>query len=364
MIHRAFSILLAMSAIATVASGKYSGGSGTAEDPYRIGTAADLITLASGVRDYDKHFIMIADVNVAPGQADGKIFYNAVIAPCYHTESSPYVGGSPFVGVFDGKGHAISGLTIKGTWYAGLFGQLALGATVQNLRVVDANVTGTEGYVGALVGRNAGTVTGCCTTGCVLGGWDAGGVVGENYQDGFTPGTVMDCWSTAFVGGGSYLGGLVGHNDGGCVVGSYSAGAVVGSWFIGGGIGYNHGSVNDCYSLAAVSGKLYVGGLVGENYDTVTQCYSAGPVYASLGHVGGLVGHSAGPVVNCFWDVEASGQIASSGGTGETTARMESSGTFAFADWELIHQTDEGLTGIWSIADGKDYPRLWWESRS
>ncbi len=43
---------------------KYSGGTGTTEDPYQIATAEDLIALGETSEDYDKHFTLTADVTV------------------------------------------------------------------------------------------------------------------------------------------------------------------------------------------------------------------------------------------------------------------------------------------------------------
>jgi len=45
---------------------KYSGGSGTPDDPYQIATAAYLIALGDTPEDYDKHFILTADIDLDP----------------------------------------------------------------------------------------------------------------------------------------------------------------------------------------------------------------------------------------------------------------------------------------------------------
>jgi len=50
----------------STAPAKYSGGSGTAADPYRIATAADLIALGETPEDYNKHFILTADIDLDP----------------------------------------------------------------------------------------------------------------------------------------------------------------------------------------------------------------------------------------------------------------------------------------------------------
>jgi hypothetical protein len=54
-------VLLPIFLFSRPAEAKYSGGSGTAEDPYQIATAADLLLRGDSPEDYDKHFILTAD---------------------------------------------------------------------------------------------------------------------------------------------------------------------------------------------------------------------------------------------------------------------------------------------------------------
>ena len=52
--------------IVSIATAKYSGGSGTADDPYQIATGADLITLGESPLDCYRHFILTTDINMDP----------------------------------------------------------------------------------------------------------------------------------------------------------------------------------------------------------------------------------------------------------------------------------------------------------
>lgn len=73
--------------------------------------------------------------------------------------------------------------------------------------------------------------------------------------------------------------------------------------------------------------------------------------------MGGLVGlHVEGTVIGCFWDMETSGQTRSDGGTGKTTTEMKTTDTFT--GWGGC-----GSEGIWTIDEGNDYPRFWWENK-
>jgi hypothetical protein len=157
-------VALFLLTIVSTATAKYSGGSGTAQDPYRIATAADLIALGETPADYDKDFLLTTDIDLDPELPGRKVFDRAVIAP----DTDPNdrwreFQGAPFTGVFDGGGHTISHLIIKGKGYLGLFGQLGWGyapaGEVKDLGVVDVDITGSGYYVGALVGYNYGTIT-------------------------------------------------------------------------------------------------------------------------------------------------------------------------------------------------------------
>ena len=89
----------------------------------------------------------------------------------------------PFKGTFDGDGHKITGLKITSGSYIGLFGYVGEGATIKNVNLVGANVSGGE-RVGALIGQIIGgaTVSNCTvdSTSVVTGSSsNTGGLIGE-----------------------------------------------------------------------------------------------------------------------------------------------------------------------------------------
>ncbi len=96
----------------------------------------------------------------------------------------------------------------------------------------------------------------------------------------------------------------------------------------------------------------------GHHYGTVTQCYSTGAVSGTGWDVGGLVGSILWPsvVTGSFWDTQTSGQTTSDGGTGKTTAEMQTASTFldaglpAGAGWDFVN--------IWGIGENQTYPYL------
>lgn len=123
----------------------------------------------------------------------------------------------PFLGTFDGKYKAISGLKVTGVESAGLFGYVGNSASgkkgnISNIGINGANVTGLK-YAGALVGCLYGTMERCWSSGSVTTGTfiaeAGGGLVGEA-----TDGSVIsNCYSTATVKA-PLAGGVVGSLDG------------------------------------------------------------------------------------------------------------------------------------------------------
>jgi len=248
---------------------------------------------------------------------------------------------------------AVSGTTAVG----GLVGY-GFHDTVSN-SYATGNVSGAS-TVGGLVGYGLhDTVSNSYATGTVSGSSDLGGLVGANEY-----GTVSNSYATGNVSGtgGGYVGGLVGRNYG-AIGNSYATGSVSGggnSEYVGGLVGWNSGIVDTSYSTGSVSGSNYVGGLVGANIGSIANSYSAGSVGGSA-HAGGLVGFSSygSTVSNSFWDVTTSGQAASGGGFGMTTANMQTQANFTSATavngnvspaWDFL--------GTWVMYNGYSYPLL------
>ena len=73
------------------------------------------------------------------------------------------------------------------------------------------------------------------------------------------------------------------------------------------------------------------------------------------------MGANWGTVTASFWDTRTSGQPTSTGGTGKTTAQMQTAKAFLDAGWDFVGETKNGTADIWWILEGKDYPKLWWE---
>ncbi|MFH1371611.1 MAG: GLUG motif-containing protein [Planctomycetota bacterium] len=291
----------------------YGGGAGTSGDPYRIARTEDLLSLAANVTDYNKCFILTADIDT-----QGRVFTTAIIAA--DTVGGMGFDGTYFTGTFDGNGHKITNFTINGLGnnYIGLFGAISSSGLVKDLGLENCAVSGSN-RVAVLVGGNSGNISNCYSTGAVSGSSLVGGLIGYKEY-----GTISNCYSTGAVSGDGFVGGLVGYNSG--------------------------GNISDCYSIGAVSGTFDVGGLVGINYSSISNCYLTGAVSGD-DEVGGLMGrNTGGSVNNSFWDTQTSGQTTSAGGTGKTTAQMKTLSTFTSSGWDFVD--------MWGIGNGQTYPYL------
>jgi hypothetical protein len=207
-------------------------GSGTAENPYQIWTAAEFAYLSWYNSVLDKHIVLMADIDLAG------------IRVCPIGE---------FTGIFDGNGHVACNIEIyePTNCYVGVFSRLGTGGVIINFGIKDANIVGGN-CVGGLVGKNeGGAVSGCYSTGTINGLSDTGGLIGRSDS-----GTVDNCYSTAAVtvwpynNSVSYGGGLVGYVD--------------------------SGTISKCYSTGFVSpsASTYTGGLIGRGTSTTaTQSF-------------------------------------------------------------------------------------------
>ncbi|MFC1795304.1 hypothetical protein ACFL3Q_17175 [Planctomycetota bacterium] len=178
------SLLIIIFSLSFSAYAKYSGGTGESNDPYQIATAEDLILLGETPEDYDKNFILTADIDLDPNFPGRKVFDRAVIAPDTNDVERGFQGTS-FIGVFDGNSHTISNITIRGGSYLGLFGRLKLKyeASISNLGLEAMDVSGTGDYVGGLVGlADNVSIISSYSTGMVYGGKYVGGL--ENLDQG------------------------------------------------------------------------------------------------------------------------------------------------------------------------------------
>ncbi|ARN57167.1 GLUG motif-containing protein [Sedimentisphaera salicampi] len=337
-------------------------GGGTINNPYQISTPDHLEAVNN---DLSAHYVLTNDIDLS-----GRSYDRSVIAPdTDYTDSAPdtdYTGsdfsGTAFSGSFDGAGYKILNLTVDTTnvteeypRYLGLFGKIDDGE-VHNLGIENADITGggDSRYLGGLCGGNLeGTIENCYATGSVSGYDYLGGLCGGS------DGTITNCYAAGSVSGYDYLGGLCGGSRG-TIENCYAAGSVSGGNYsinLGGLCGGSDGTITNCYATGDVSGYDYLGGLCGGNRGTIENCYAAGSVSGD-DFLGGLCGANIeGTITNCFWDKEASGISTSDGGTGLTTAQMQTLSTFTDSGWDFAGEEANGSEDVWIMPES-DYPKL------
>jgi hypothetical protein len=291
-------LLIGLSAVPCAA--KYGGGLGTAQQPYLIYTAAQMNAIGADANDWDKHFALMADIDLSAYTGDQ---FNLI------GQSS----SKSFSGVFDGRGHTISNFMYQALdVFVGIFSVVGDGGVVRNLGIVEPNVLGNV-RVGALAGSvYGGALESCWVKGGLVRAlaWDAGGLAGD-----ITDGVVADCYCRGvIVDTYSGAGGLAALSDGGVVVDSYVANEVA----VGGGCGAfvgqdANGIYEGCFYDANVAGALTGTG------DGNDPC--------------GLVG--------------------------ESTANLQLSTTFIGAGWDIVTPDNQPLVNAWRMCeDGVDYPHI------
>ncbi len=260
----------------------------------------------------------------------------------------------PYTGRFEGNGYTIDGLRIAptdGRNSIGLFAAIGPGGLVQNFTLSNVSITADpnayyygQQFVGALAGRNAGTIANVHVTGTVSGvptddgepinltGVIAGGLVGQNgiFGEPNMSGTITNSSAAVDVtlgngcagdcyGGTNFAGGLVGFNIAGSTISSSNAsGSVTGGAysFVGGLVGQNDGSVTNSFASATVAststGAFFssaVGGLVGFNTGLISGAHASGnasgvgsPESFLSAIVGGLAGlnNEGGQIVDSY----------------------------------------------------------------
>jgi len=227
-----------------------------------------------------------------------------------------------FKGTFDGNGYTITGLKITSGSYIGLFGYVGEGATIKNVNLVGASVSG-ESRVGALIGR----------------------IVGDA--------TVSNCSvdsASKVVGSGSNTGGLIGE----------AFGTITGTITVNLDHLTNHAAVEntaDAHSRAAgIIAQVTRGAIV-----TISSCKNHGPIKTNNGYAGGIVAAKQGSSKVSFENCSNAGALTGSY-TGSLIAwlvggnwlSMTNSGDARAAIGAVNISGTDGYTFYFTI-DGEEY---------
>ena len=240
----------------------------------------------------------------------------------------------PYMGVFDGQGHAIQGMYLNesGTDYVGFFRSAS--GTIVNLCLDDFYVNG-QSKVGGLCGRNSGTIKECYTYGLAVGESYLGGICGWNCNSGVVEHCINDAWVTGTEST-IEIGGICGVNDA-YLQGCANTASLQGDYNLGGVCGSNNQSITNCYNTGDLEGLIGVGGVCGLNTGSLVCCYSFCNVTGNE-NVGGIAGlqSTKGAVEVCYFNSDLfSGSVF-----GGEDGKMEKSSPMtadAFASGEVAY---------------------------
>ncbi|MDD6311163.1 MAG: hypothetical protein PUB09_04420 [Firmicutes bacterium] len=322
-----------------------------------------------------------------------------------------------FKGIFDGKGHSISGIKVDtNAATVGLFGYLD--GTVKNLNLSGAVFSGNKecGAVcgiltengrisniisnvavsgktktGGICGFNAnGVITNCVNYADVVGTTKVGGVVGENWgkiKKSGNRGTVYSTMSGALTFG---TGGVAGRSvsSSSMILSCYNTGNVVSTTTgTGGVVGYTNGSGAKIYCsyntgdvtvkkdkhIVSSSSDNYSGGVVGVagTYGvSVKRCYNAGEISTKHSTSGGIIGlydndAAPGRDENISGNYYLNSGLRGLGSDGSGVSRDLNDGTTAISSGTLINSAaalgSQYVNDLGGTKGSKGYPVLSWQ---
>ena len=330
---RRITTLLLLSALAgpLMPAMAFSGGTGTAADPFQICTAQDLQEVSSyaGVTGY--YFKVMNDIDLTDYVAE------QAWAPIGDMMSN-----------FDGNNKVISGLVISnGANNAGLFNQMhdpgvirnviirnadiiagnwsgilvgaagnweRSGGLIENCRVYDSFIEGGD-CIGTITGVSENTIRNCVVYNVEVSATGvAGGISGFAQSRGAGTQSITGCMFHGNITGGNRVGGIAGlfsYPEG---TSAYSLtnnavyGTVIGVEAVGGLVGYQQGQrnihIDNNMCCAFVSG-YQVGGIGGSPIDgVVNNCYAMGNVVGLTGDMpwnGGICATAYNTISNCYF---------------------------------------------------------------
>lgn len=332
---------------ASAAENGFSGGTGTADDPYLIATAEDLAAMS--FRGASAYYLQTADIDLS-GTDDWKQI--------------------TLSGTYDGGGYRILNFTSS---TGGIFGTNS--GTIRNVTMEGAKVSGNGlSNVGGLVNTNKGTVENCVFSGSVngycgsAGDMNLGGIAGSSNSKlsncVVKAGSAIIATSAADAGT-VYVGGIIGELYWGTAKNCLNEGTVYNTLEevdsrCGGIVGYGYwSSISACANTGDVSGSgKYLGGIVGYSMATsVETCYNRGDIGGEessaepsgypwgVNAIGGLAGNLSKDSVVLLWNSYNTGAVSG-------TESNSDVGTLIGRGTTAVGQTTMVTRGYWLEGSG------------
>ena len=248
---------------------------------------------------------------------------------------------NPFKGNLDGGNYIIDNPVVNNSIQdnQGFFGVVD-GATIQNLRLRDAVVSG-KNNVGAFAGlvKNA-IISNCYVRANVKGTENVGGMIGRAEAS-----NLEQFLITGRHTGTTSVGGICGYASGTSIQKSLASGCVTGTTAVGGIVGKaaNNAEIHYTAAYAFVAGTTSVGGICGDGGNAIlTECVSGSSTTSS-----GISGTAGVTVSKCYFDNKLC-----SGSTGDANGRITQNllGTALAAD--LSAENFVFKSGLYPIPTG------------
>ena len=158
----------------------FAGGTGEPNDPYHIATAAQLISIGSDPNLQEKHFVLVADIDMDPNLPSGELLTYGLVLSAGSLDGGDHR-------ILNLGGHVMREGVRRGLGYgSSLFESIGASAVVRDLKIIGVSLK-----VPALLAyENAGTVVNCSAEGTVFrsANWtNCGGLVANNS------GSIIDC---------------------------------------------------------------------------------------------------------------------------------------------------------------------------
>ena len=298
---------------------------GSKEKPYTISTAQELANFAYYVNNHstgaaykNKYVELTADIKLN----DWVINENGEI----NTSAQQWVPigeyglfyNDSFEGIFDGKGHTISGVYITKEYsYNGLFGDLKHGS-IKNLNVKDSYIVKGSKCTGGVVAYVHGSyyesegeqlVANSSFQGIIEGSSSAstyiGGVVGRDEVS--SKFSIKNCYAEGRISdaNASYIGGICAYGPTTYVLDCVNRMDISGGKDNSiGGISGSVRGVENCINYGNIDNSTAknIGGIIGEMTNSISKCVNYGAITISgskTTYVGGIVGTTTNNVVFC-----------------------------------------------------------------
>lgn len=286
-------------------------------------------------------------------------------------------------GCFDGNGHVIKGVQLKGKLSeTGFIRNVTKTGIVTGLTIEGSiSASGTAENIGGIVGENDGLITKCTFTGSIDAEKAIGGIVGNNKEDG----TVLDCENDGSINAKNQTGGIAGYNEG-TIDSCKNTGSInavpsdLGDKDSDGTEDEKNDERNALELINTnptdiVDGKIkdsidvktvkYTGGIAGASSGTVRNCSNRGVVgYEHIGYItGGVVGYNRGILYSCRNDGTIFGRRDIGGIVGEFepyVANIYEKDSIDKAGDELDDMVDiiDGLNDTFKDADDSAQARI------